>query len=129
METNEKNLEIQLFSSVDENEINQICGILENNNIPFVKKIDGSGSYMNLYMGQSIQEKRIFINKGNYENSLELISPFITKKTSTKSTTEKDSQNEDNEIKKYILMKRSVGLLILGLPIFLFIIVLLLSIL
>lgn len=57
-----ENKEIELFSSVNEYEIKQACSILTENNIPFIRKDDGSGAYMNLYMGQSIQAKRIFIN-------------------------------------------------------------------
>ena len=70
MEENQE--EIQLFSTTNEYEINQVCAILEENNIPYIRNDYGSGSYMNLYMGQSIQEKAIFVHKNDYDKSLEL---------------------------------------------------------
>lgn len=119
-----KNVEVELFSSVDDYEINQICSILAENNIPFIKKSTGSGSYMDLYMGHSIQEKRIFVSTKDYDRSLELISSFIS-----------DDVNNDKEIEyendttsdKYILARRGLGLLILGFPILVIILVILIS--
>lgn len=46
--------DVELYSSTVEYEINQICSMLEDNKIPFIRKDYGSGSYMNLYYGQSI---------------------------------------------------------------------------
>lgn len=111
METKEENNELQLFSSVDEYETNQVCAILKENDIPFIKRTDGSGAYMNIYMGQSIQGKRIFVSESDYSKSLELISPFI-------SNEEEISETEDDDGKKYILIKRAWIWLMLGLPIF-----------
>ena len=55
---NEK--EVELFSSIIEDEVKQVCSLLKDNQIPFVRRDYGSGSYMNLYYGQSFQEKKIF---------------------------------------------------------------------
>lgn len=66
--------EMQLFSSLNDYQINEVCVILTENNIPFVRKDNGAGSYMNLYMGHSLQEKRIFVNKKDYNKAHELIS-------------------------------------------------------
>ena len=64
----EKN-EVEILSSSNEYEINQVCSILEDNNIPFIRKDYVSGSYMNIYFGQSIQEifyipKLLILKKG-----------------------------------------------------------------
>ena len=45
--------EVELFSSIIEDEIKQVSSLLEDNKIPFVRRDYGSGSYMNLYYGQS----------------------------------------------------------------------------
>lgn len=66
--------EMQLFSSLNDYQINEVCVILTENNIPFVRKDNGAGAYMNLYMGHSLQEKRIFVNKKDYNKAHELIS-------------------------------------------------------
>lgn len=66
--------EMQLFSSLNDYQINEVCVILTENNIPFVRKDNGAGAYMNLYMGHFLQEKRIFVNKKDYNKAHELIS-------------------------------------------------------
>ena len=104
--------EIQLFASVDEYIIEQVCAILENNNIPFVKRTDGSGSYINISMGQTVQDKRIFVNKGDYDKALKLIEPFINQEDNE----ELDSDMQ-KEINKYARIKRLMVLFIFGLPI------------
>ena len=104
--------EIQLFASVDEYIIEQVCAILENNNIPFVKRTDGSGSYINISMGQTVQDKRIFVNKDDYDKALKLIEPF----TEQEENEELDSDMQ-KEINKYARIKKLMVLFILGLPI------------
>lgn len=131
MKENKEEIEVQIFSSANEYEIKQICAILKENNIPFIVKNDGSGSYMNLYMGQSIQEKRVFISKDDYDKSINLISSFISNDIDdidTEKTFETDEEVENDESgKKYILMRRGLGFLILGFPIFLIILLIIIS--
>jgi len=103
MEMNEEENEVQIFVSSNEYEINQVCAILTDNNIPFVRKDDGSGSYINIYMGQSFQEKRIFVSKRDYNKSLELISVL----TSNDINMEEEQAEEDESNKKHLLIRRS----------------------
>lgn len=106
----ENNKEIELFSSVDEYEIKQVSSILAEHNIPFIRKDDGSGSYMNLYMGQSIQAKRIFINEGDFEKAKDLLASFLQE--------EKPEENKDTTpTNKYIMIRRIFGFLFLIMPI------------
>jgi len=104
--------EIQLFSSIDEFIIEQVCAILEKNNIPFIKRTDGSGSYINISMGQTVQDKRIFINRVDYDKALKLIEGF---------TKQEDNEELDFDmqraINKYARIKKLMVLFILGLPI------------
>lgn len=113
MEQNEN--EVELFSSSIEYEINQVCSMLSDNNIPFVRKDYGSGSYMNLYMGQSIQEKKVFVNQDNYDKARELIYIFIADNASNDDIekTEKEIEVDD---KKYKFIRRLFGFFILGIP-------------
>lgn len=124
MEKSKKESEMQLFSSTNEYEINQVCTILKENNIPFIRKNDGSGSYMNLYMGQSIQEKRIFVNSNDYDKAIEMISSFISNEIDSE-----DVSEVDEDRKKYILIRRGLGFMVVGLPIFLMILVIVMSLL
>ena len=108
----EENLDIKLYSSVDEYEILQMCALLEENNIPFVRNDIGTGSTLNLYMGNSIQEKIIYVNKNDYDKALEIIS-ILTSETEEK--TEKDDEIQvDNSGKKYTIIRRAWGYLIFG---------------
>ena len=104
--------EKQLFSSSDEYTIEQVCAILENNNIPFIKRTDGSGSYINISMGQTVQDKRIFVNEDDYNKALKLIESF------TKQDDEEELDSDmQKEINKYARKKKLMVLFILGLPI------------
>lgn len=128
MEGKQEEIETQLFSSSNEYEINQICSILTENNIPFIRKNDGSGSYMNLYMGQSIQEKRVFVSKKDYNKSIELIFPFISNEIEVEDDINEEKQVEhDSSSNKYTLLRRCLGFLILGMPILAIILVIIMS--
>lgn len=86
--------EILLFSSLNDYQINEICAILTENNIPFIRKDDGVGSYMNLYMGHSYQEKSVFVSKKDYNKALELISVITT---NNEDETFEEEQQEEND--------------------------------
>ena len=118
MEENKDGIEVLLFSSLDEYEIDQICAILKDNNIPFIRKDSGSGSYMNLYMGKSIQEKSVYVNRNDYDKSMELISPFISEDKEQEELIEEEQVDDDkNGNKKYVMIRRGLGILVLGIPI------------
>ena len=104
--------EKQLFSSSDEYTIEQVCAILENNNIPFIKRIDGSGSYINISMGQTVQDKKVFVNEEDYSKALELIEPFIMQEEK-----EEIDYEMQKEINKYGTIKKLMVLFVLGLPV------------
>ena len=81
---------------------------------------------MNLYMGQSIQGKRIFVNETDYNKSLELIYPFVSNNINDEKTNETSEQPEEKKnkrINKYVLIRRGFGLLMLGFPIVVIILV------
>lgn len=86
--------EILLFSSLNDYQINEVCAILTENNIPFIRKDDGVGSYMNLYMGHSYQEKSVFVSKKDYNKALELISVITT---NNEDETFEEEQQEEND--------------------------------
>lgn len=128
MEKNQE--EIQLFSTTNEYEINQVCTILEENNIPYIRNDYGSGSYMNLYMGQSIQGKAIFVHKSDYDKSLELISYFIPNNVDEEIEPELVEETEDDSSQnKYKTIKHSLGFLILGIPVLIMLILLIVTLL
>lgn len=127
MKENNENLEVQLFSSPYEYEINEVGAILTENSIPFIKKQDGSGAYMNLYMGQSIQEKRIFVSIEDYNRALELISFLISDDIDTENEILEEDLKNNNSNTKYTLIRRGLGFLILGMPILAIILVIIMS--
>ena len=68
--------EIKLFSSTDDILINQVCEILKENNIPFIKKQEGSGAYVGVLFGSTMGIKDIFVSEEDYEKAKELIEVF-----------------------------------------------------
>lgn len=118
--------EIELFSSMDEILIGQICAVLEENNIAFVKNEDGAGEYTSVVMGTNIFEKKILVNEENYEKAKELIEPIINMENSVETEDIPDELNEEEireedkiNIKdsRFVLIRRLCGLYALGLPI------------
>ena len=69
--------EIELFSSEEYNDIIQICAILKDNNIAYIKK----GFYPTFnYKSYSYAIKKIYVNKADYEKASKLISSYISYK-------------------------------------------------
>lgn len=58
-------------------EMNMISAILEDNNILFIVKDKGSGSYMRIITGSSPFRTDIMVEEKNYEKARELISLII----------------------------------------------------
>lgn len=115
-------MEKQLYSGIDDYVINEICEILKQNEIPFIKKADGSGSYMNISMGKSLQEKRIFVNESDYEKALSLIEIFTVDN--------KDNKKDDEEelVNRSKIVIRGAGILIFAIPIIVVIVLIIMSI-
>ena len=107
----EKN-EVEIFSSSNEYEINQVCAILKDNNIPFIRKDYGSGSYMNIYMGQSIQETSIIINEEEFDKASELIEVFSSNEVEQSEEDKKANEENQKDVEKYKKMRRN-GIIIL----------------
>ena len=118
MEQKQGKNEVEIFSSSNEYEIAQVCSILSDNNIPFIRKDYGSGSYMNIYFGQSIQDKKIFVNEDCHEKALELISTILANANSSEEDIQKLEETEDtcDCDKKYKMIKSLLGFIILGIP-------------
>ena len=69
--------EVELFSSKEYNDIIQICAILKDNNISYIKK----GFYPIFgYKSYSYRIKKIFVNKADYEKASSLISGYVSYK-------------------------------------------------
>ena len=126
LKINDEENEVQLISNPDEIIINQICAILKDNNIPYIKRYDGSGSYLNMSMGGSIQEKRIYVLNRDLDKAKELIEPFISNETGEVNYQEQDE--EDESYKKYNLIRKIAVWYILSIPIFVILLVIVCSI-
>ena len=107
-------IEMELFSSVDHFQITQICEILKQNEIPYILKEAGSGAYLNISMGDSMQEKKIYVSSEDFDKASELIKNFISKSDNIEKKAVSTDKEEDNSGKKYTLVKRVMGLLVLG---------------
>ena len=69
--------EKELLSSNDEFLVTQVCAILKQNNIPFIRKDSGAGSYINVTYGKNTTlEKKIIVNSEDFEKAQQLIEVF-----------------------------------------------------
>lgn len=122
--------EVEIFSSSNEYEISQVCSILDDNNIPFIRKDYGSSSYMNIYFGQSIQEKKIFVHEDYYDKALELISTIFSNSTFAEEDIQEleESKENDDSDKKYRWIKYLLSFFVLGVPCIILIVAIIFSI-
>ena len=126
--------EVELFSSIIEDEIKQVSSLLEDNKIPFVRRDYGSGSYMNLYYGQSFQQKKIFVNEKDYHKALAIVSSVYNCGTLKDSNNEigqeenNDEIKEENDDKKYYKVKDLFRAYILGMVFISLVVVVIVSI-
>lgn len=65
-----------IYESTDELLISQIAALLEDNQITYIRKDLGCGSYLNILMGQSYSTKQILVSEQDYEKAKELIETF-----------------------------------------------------
>ena len=66
--------EKELISCNDEFLIGQVEAILKENEIPYIRKDQGAGGYMNISFGQNINsEKKIIVNSEDYNKAKNLI--------------------------------------------------------
>ena len=113
MDTNDKIIETKLFSSYNELDIRQICAILEDNNIPFIRKENGVGSYLSMVWGRTNINKTIFVSDEDLKKASKLISAY---------TAIKEEENDD-DIKKYKRIRRALVLVLVIVPVCLLIFV------
>ena len=125
-ETKDEIEEVVLVSNIDDVTISQICAILDENNIPYSKIDEGAGSAMNVYMGFSNLDKRIVVNKEDYEKAKELISPVLTTKEEEGLEEEdlpdelkedvKNMEDEEKTKKAHKMLRQIFGFLVVIIP-------------
>lgn len=65
--------EKELFKSSEEILILQICQILKENNIAYVKRYEGIGSYLNMVCGANQRATTIYVSSEEYDKAINLI--------------------------------------------------------
>ena len=129
MRDNKEYEEILLFSSLNDYQINEVCAILTENNIPFIRKDDGVGSYMNLYMGHSYQEKSVFVSKNDFDKAFNLISIFTANEIEAEEMVEEENVTKsDRDSNTLTLISKIAICTVLILPILLIILMIILTI-
>ena len=100
---------VKVFEGLDELEIQLIVNLLNDNGIHCMRKDEGSGQYLRLYMGTSMFAKTIFANKEDSEKALELIKEMKSQSTKNNIENDIDEENSPN-----IKVKTTVAKLIIG---------------
>lgn len=65
-----------VFESSDEILIRQIIGLLEDNDIAYIRREEGSGAYMTILFGQSLTIKQILVSEEDYDKAKKLLKVF-----------------------------------------------------
>lgn len=65
-----------IYEGYDELLICQIIALLEDNDIIYIRRDLGCGSYLNIFMGQNFSPKQILVSEKDYEKALQLLEIF-----------------------------------------------------
>ena len=105
-----------LYTSSDSLDIIQIEGILKENEIPYIIKIEGLGSYKTISLGSFMSDniQNIYVTEDNYEKAQQLVQIFTDNKNIEKENTDADIEMEE-DLKKAKLIR---NILIYGFVIF-----------
>ena len=119
--------EKELFQTTEEVLVLQVCEILKENNINYIRRDEGVGSYLNVAWGNNTGIKKIFVKSEDYEKSLMLMETFKEIGNDCESSEIPEELREDvdeemmeKEINKYKSMK---CFLFVGIPLIMMIIV------
>ena len=87
--------EVEVFNSPDEYDVLLVGSILEENNIPYIRKDDGIGVSIGAF---TYATKRIFVNKEDYEKALSLIPIKSSEKADKKLKVDQDKDIENVDV-------------------------------
>ena len=112
--------EKKLFEDSDEFLVSQIERILKENEIPYIRKDEGIGSYMNVTYGQSFGlGKSIYVSSENFEKAQNAIQIFNEQDFENEEIpeelkqTQEDIDEELDSNKKYGIPKKIFKILIM----------------
>ena len=91
-------VEKEIYKNTNEFLVLQICEILKENNIPFIRKDEGIGDYLNKVWGSNTGTKRIYVDESIVESDEDI--PEELKES------EEETLENMKEINKFNRMKR-----------------------
>jgi hypothetical protein len=89
---------VKLINVTNSIEAGIIMNLLLNNNIPCIKKDKFLGGYMNLYMGYSVYGEDIYVDEGDYEKALDVISILTPEEDTEVSDTGESYANASEQL-------------------------------
>ena len=107
-----------IFECNDEIVMQQACELLKDNNINFIRKDEGSGSYLNITMGTSYNEKRLYVIETDFEKATKLIDEFCGQDVEIPEELKENPYvpDDDVEVHKEINKARNLRKIIVLLP-------------
>ena len=107
-----------IFECNDEIVMQQACELLKDNNINFIRKDEGSGSYLNITMGTSYNEKRLYVIETDFEKAIKLIDEFCGQDVEIPEELKENPYvpDDDVEVHKEINKARNLRKIIVSLP-------------
>ena len=107
-----------IFECNDEIVMQQACELLKDNNINFIRKDEGSGSYLNITMGTSYNEKRLYVIETDFEKATKLIDEFCGQDVEIPEELKENPYvpDDDVEVHKEINKARNLRKIIVFLP-------------
>ena len=109
--------EKELFSSEDEFLIGQVCSILKEKGIPFIKREAGAGAYIGVIWGKSNTTKTIYVSEEDFEKAQEAIEIISSNENAGEIPEELKESTEEKEetakaYKNYSMPRKIFGVMI-----------------
>lgn len=110
-----------LYTSSNNIYTEQICQMLDENKIPYIKRDDGIGQYSRIAMGTSTYSQNIYVDDTDFDKANNIVQIFINDVDEIE--TNEDDEYNAKESKKASNMRRIMALICMFLPLLVIILV------
>lgn len=96
---------VKVWSCADRVQADMIIEALKSEGIPAYSQSEGSGDYMNIYMGNSIFGEKIFVDEGDQERAAQIIKGMTPSDQDGTQVIEEDELPDRSQSRKILAVK------------------------
>lgn len=96
---------VKVWSCADRVQADMIIEALRSEGIPAYSQSEGSGDYMNIYMGNSIFGEKIYVDEGDQERAAQIIKGMTPSDQDGTQVIEEDELSDRSQSRKMLAVK------------------------